>query len=223
MKSAFFVFLAALLGATSTHSEPGYFQRITASVEKSASASDNTKNPGYSAGSASELGAQVSAATAAAKSSYHCDTGQRPMSTPVERFDINDDGTLTDFVSGLTWMRCALGQAWNGSTCVGEAESFSWDDAQRRARGMNSAGGYAARRDWRVPKLPELAGIVERQCDNPRINLQLFPNTPEAIFWSSSSKANDSAYAYALSFGAEGVLILTKEVAGSVRLVRGGD
>ena len=39
------------------------------------------------------------------------------------------DGTVLDTQANLQWMRCALGQTWNGQTCVGEAKQFNWNDA----------------------------------------------------------------------------------------------
>ena len=152
---------------------------------------------------------------------YECDTHARPYSTPIERFDINHDGTLTDIQTGLTWMRCALGQQWNGKTCVGNAESYSGQNAIAQATHINNSGGFAAHTDWRVPRLPELAGLIERQCADPRINLILFPNTPAVNFWSSSPKKGSPALGYALSFGAKGVSTINQNERSLVRLVRG--
>jgi hypothetical protein len=137
------------------------------------------------------------------------------------RFDDNRDGTLTDLDSGLTWMRCALGQHWDGHTCRGQPARYDWQAAQQAARQLNASGGFAGSRDWRLPRLPELAGIVARECRDPRINLQLFPATPPALFWSSSGKPMVAGQAYALGFGQQGAMAVDKGESHSVRLVRG--
>ena len=155
--------------------------------------------------------------------SYQCNTVERPLSTPLDRFDINNDGTLTDFESGLTWMRCALGQQWSGDTCVGRAQSYTWQAAQQQVMALNQHGGYADHADWRMPKLPELASIIERQCAYPRINISLFPNTQPVFFWSANAKPGSESLGYALSFGPEGVSVMNRETLSHVRLVRGRD
>ena len=142
-------------------------------------------------------------------------------STDVQRFDDNHDGTLTDIDSGLTWMRCALGQHWDGNTCLGQPGHYTWQSAQQTVREFNQVGGYVEHKDWRVPKLPELAGIVERHCNNPRINLQLFPATPATYFWAFDTKPKTYDQAYVMHFGTKGVTTLLKSDQALVRLVRG--
>jgi hypothetical protein len=117
-----------------------------------------------------------------------CDTQSYPLSTPTGRFTDNKDGTLTDQQSGLTWMRCSLGQQWNGENCQGEPSAYTWQAAQAAAAQINQTGGFASHSDWRMPHIPELAMIVERQCDSPRINLTLFPNTPANYFWTATGR-----------------------------------
>jgi hypothetical protein len=153
-----------------------------------------------------------------------CDTTSYPMSSPSDRFSDNRDGTVTDKQSGLMWMRCALGQSWTGSTCAGEPKAFTWQSAQGAASALNQAGGYASHSDWRMPHIPELAMIVERQCANPRINLALFPATPASYFWTATGRrgAGMEAEAYLLSFGAEGASHNPKDDLHYARLVRVG-
>ena len=151
-----------------------------------------------------------------------CDTHSYPMSTPTERFTDNGDGTLTDRQSGLTWMRCSLGQKWNGTSCQGEPNAYTWQSAQEAASQLNQSGGYAKHTDWRMPHIPELAMIVERQCDNPRINLTLFPNTPATYFWTATGRRGKGmdAEGYLLSFGPEGAGHMPKDDLHFARLVR---
>lgn len=148
-----------------------------------------------------------------------------PMSSPVKRFIDNGNGTLTDFEPDLTWMRCSLGQTWNGTTCTGTPVTYTWQSAQEAANKLNREGGYANLHDWRVPKIAELASIAERQCFNPRINLALFPATPAAYFWTATMRpgsAMDDPYAFSISFGTEGPRHAGKEEKHYVRLVSGG-
>jgi hypothetical protein len=150
-----------------------------------------------------------------------CDTTEYPLSSPTERFVDNGDGTVTDQVAKLTWVRCSAGQEWSGGTCEGVAAEYSWDEAQQEAAEANLSGVWFFS-DWRLPKIRELAMIAERQCQNPRINLTVFPATPAGVYWSDSSRPGEDAdsVAYGLSFGPEGVLNLSKAERHYVRFVR---
>jgi hypothetical protein len=157
-----------------------------------------------------------------ASANQSCDTKAYPLSAPDERFADNRDGTVTDKESGLMWMRCSLGQDWDGATCTGKPSTYSWKDAQGAAASINQQGGYARHTDWRMPHIPELAMIVERQCADPRINLTLFPTTPASFYWTASGRKNPgpNADGYLLSFGPEGAGHEPKDDLHFARLVR---
>lgn len=150
-----------------------------------------------------------------------CDTSVYPASTPASHFEDHGDGTVTDLQSKLMWMRCSAGQTWSGTDCVGEAVDLDWRAAQAAADEVNRRG-TAFYKDWRVPRIPELATITERQCETPRINLALFPHTPAGFYWTASTRPVKEAAtsAFALSFGADGVRFEDKGEANLVRLVR---
>jgi hypothetical protein len=150
-----------------------------------------------------------------------CDVGTYPLSTPTERFTDNGDGTVTDHGSNLMWMLCAVGQTWTKATCNGAATALTWQGALDAAQAINKRGNLFFN-DWRLPQVPELAGIAERQCKNPRINLTVFPGTPSAAFWTATSRpsATVEAFAFVLGFGADGIKYVSKEETHDVRLVR---
>ena len=152
-----------------------------------------------------------------------CDTSRYPLSSPTALFDDHHDGTVTDSRANLMWLRCPLGQKWLDGRCTGAARLVTWDEALAASKDVNREGAHFFG-DWRLPKIHELATIAERQCKNPRINLTVFPATPAAAFWSSTSRASttpDNA-AFVLSFGPEGVQYEIKEGRHYVRLVRSG-
>jgi hypothetical protein len=140
-------------------------------------------------------------------------------STPAARFDAKGD-VVTDTRTGLTWMRCAVGQRWTGASCTGDAAIMTFSEAQSAADDVN-LDSLAGHDDWRLPKLPELASIVERQCFNPRVNEAVFPGAPSAVFWSSMEKPGVRSDVYALDFGGGAVSVRPKVERGAVRLVRG--
>lgn len=148
-----------------------------------------------------------------------CDTHERAVSTPEANFVINGDGTVTELESGLTWMRCAIGQEWNGRQCLGQGRRLSWADAARIAQTIPMPPDSSSH--WRLPALPELAMIVERQCKHPRINLRLFPDTPADQFWTSTPQRNSDAKVFAMDFDDKGVVAVDEENALFVRLVYG--
>jgi hypothetical protein len=153
-----------------------------------------------------------------------CDTKLYPLSAPTARFSDNGNGTVTDTATHMMWMRCSIGQTWNGSTCAGAAAAMSWQAAMDAADTLNKHGGYAGHADWRVPRIGELAAIAERECSNPRTNITIFPNTAAAFYWTASNrhgKGNENQ-AFMLSFGPEGTGGGVKTETHFARLVRTG-
>ncbi len=114
------------------------------------------------------------------------------------------DGLVKDTKTGLMWMRCSLGQKWDGSTCQGEATRYSWEKAMEAPEQFE----YASYKDWRVPSHDELKSLAQcsggqpnkldkwhSQCDgdyaSPTIVQTAFPQTPGSWFWSSSPETDD--------------------------------
>jgi hypothetical protein len=168
------------------------------------------------------LSAGMACATAL-QAQQTCETGagERSASTPTARFVDNGDGTLTDQASQLMWQRCAAGQSWQqGQGCSGAATRHSLEEARALAERVNGADGFFD--DWRLPSVRELATVTERGCANPRVNLQLFPATPAAGFWTDSARAGGQDQTYVMDFGAGGVTASVPVDRHHVRLVRTG-
>jgi hypothetical protein len=149
-----------------------------------------------------------------------CDTSRFALSTPTQAFEDHGDGTVTDRRSGLQWMRCSVGQVW-GNSCGGTPEALSWQQANDVAANTNQSGVFFYN-DWRLPNIRELATIAERQCANPRINLELFPGTPASPYWTSVLKGVGSyePQAFVIDFGAGGISVAAQQDRRYARFVR---
>ncbi|MFI3157168.1 MAG: DUF1566 domain-containing protein [Methylococcaceae bacterium] len=115
---------------------------------------------------------------------------------PDSRYTTNANGVVIDKKTGLTWMRCALGQIWNNATCTGSGQSYHWQDALQAAENTVFAGFD----DWRLPTQKELQSIIENRCNEPAINLTAFPNATSDRFWSSSFYTGYTGYAWIADF-----------------------
>jgi len=138
-----------------------------------------------------------------------------------QRFHDNGDGTVTDPVTGLVWMRCNVGQSWIGDRCTDPKAWFvmySWKEAVKLPEKITFAG----RNDWRVPSIDELASIVDSRCIDPSIDLLAFPTTPSWYYWSSTPFGDNPEYAWRIDFrtGKENS-DLKSSVSYNIRLVRG--
>ena len=114
---------------------------------------------------------------------------------PDERYQVHDDGTVTDTVTGLMWMQCSLGQD-SEDDCSGSASGYNWEKALGAAEGHV----FATYSDWRLPNIKELSSLAARDRYSPAINSTVFPNTPNSSYWSASPNANGSNYAWLLNF-----------------------
>lgn len=134
-----------------------------------------------------------------------------------------EQGMWKDPATGLIWDRCSLGQSWDGVTCTGEAQTFSWKEAKAAAK-RQTLGGHS---DWRLPTVSELGSIhlcstgielnsnltewdyipsnsnkreinTARFCEagstKPTIDNVLFPRTVESWYWTASRTNNEPWY-----------------------------
>ena len=75
----------------------------------------------------------------------------------------------------MIWKRCL--QGLSGENCSqGTFFKGTWEQALQEAE--NNPG-------WRLPNIKELQSIVEKQCTEPAINIQIFPGNLSAV-WSST-------------------------------------
>ncbi len=93
------------------------------------------------------------------------------------RYQILDNGAVAeDLQTLLIWQRCQVGQTWNGTDCAGNAQNFTFKEA-------NTLGGNG----WRVPSVEELETLLTKAPWNDRfIHPKVFPNTTSYV-WSSST------------------------------------
>ncbi len=140
------------------------------------------------------------------------------LNTPTSDFTPNGDGTATHAKTGLTWMRCSLGQTWSGATCTGNAATHNWKSAMDTAQSTVFAGFS----DWRIPNLKELVTIAELGCHDPSINETVFPATSSTGFWSSTPSSSFSGFVWFVNFNNGGDNAGGKDFTYRIRLVRAG-
>ena len=148
-----------------------------------------------------------------------CPTGIKQTKPDTQYVIIGDSEELVfDTQTALMWMRCSLGQTWNGNSCTGTATSYTWKQALNAA----DTHSFAGFEDWRVPNIKELESLVEPACYSPAINQSVFPNTVSSHYWSSSPNAHHTASAWNVSFSYGNGSSYNKGNNKSVRLVRIG-
>jgi hypothetical protein len=120
----------------------------------------------------------------------------------------NCNGTVSDSVTGLTWQQ---GDAHNST-------SRNWEEALDYCECLTLAG----KSDWRLPNVRELESIVAWDNYSPAIDTDYFPDCRSSSYWSGSTYAYYTDYAWIVHFydGYAGYHLKANHY--YVRCVRGG-
>jgi hypothetical protein len=130
-----------------------------------------------------------------------------------------DDGTYYDTATGLTWMRCMVGQTWANGTCTGAATTHTFD----QATAMTGKVSFAGENDWRVPNIRELLSLVNYTNVSGPFNKTIFPSNGGSGAWSSSrGDAYGSVFNLETSVGMFGLSSIGDTQIRSVFWVRNG-
>ena len=113
-------------------------------------------------------------------------------------------GTVTDNTTGLMW------QKQNDLTLR------TWENAISYCEGL-SLGGFT---DWRLPNVKELSSLVDDSRYNPSID-PLFTSTLSSNYWSSTTCAGLTPYAWYVNFYYGDTNNYSKAYTYYVRCVRG--
>lgn len=97
-------------------------------------------------------------------------------------FEDNNDGTVTDKLTGLVWQKLPY---W---------DSLNWEMALTYADTLSLAG----KKDWRLPNIKELQSINQENILNPSLNTAFFSIPEPQKIWSSTTLPNQTSKAWYL-------------------------
>ena len=102
------------------------------------------------------------------------------VAAPVSRFTDNGDGTVSDALTGLTWLKnagCLTPAVWN--TALSEVNAL--------ASGSCGLTDGSAAGDWRLPNIVEMESLIDASASNPALPAgNPFTGLSNAIYWSST-------------------------------------
>jgi len=157
---------------------------------------------------------------------------QRGVEWPEPRFVDHGDGTITDNLTGLMWLKDAncIATGHPGFDNDGTAfdGSVTWQHAFDFVNGINDGTYYncqAGYTDWRLPDVKELFSLTDYNhtspslpSDHPFVNFSFV----DKRYWTSTTYFSSPEYAIHVGFGSGAVDGTLKTSTNSVWPVRGG-
>ena len=141
---------------------------------------------------------------------------EKGVTWPNPRFTDNGDGTVTDNLTGLMWLKTA--------NCFG---TRTWDQALSDCNGLsNGSCGLtdgSVDGDWRLPNVNELISLVDRGRLIPPLPFgHPFTNVRSDPYWSSTTAADSSFFAWYVDMNLGDVFSVANGNVHYVWPVRGG-
>jgi len=149
-------------------------------------------------------------------------TLQKGAAATGPRFTDNANGTVTDNLTGLIWLRNAR---CNFGDSVTPAFILSWSDAlgvsNRLASGSCGLSDGSKAGDWRLPNVVELESLVDIAQAGPALPVaHPFSGVQPNVYWSSTTHARNTGSAWTVNFDSGLVLDFNKALSYSVWAVR---
>ena len=106
------------------------------------------------------------------------------------------DHLVIDLRHGVEWLRCSVGQTWNGKTCEGQIMPLNHDQIKVAIKQANEQIGDG----WRLPTLEELEGLVCTTCGPPMIDAEVFPATAGEPYWTGEVNGRATRHVFSVNF-----------------------
>ena len=106
------------------------------------------------------------------------------------------DHLIIDLRSGVEWMRCSVGQRWNGASCEGKIIRLNHDDVAKAIVIANEQLGG----NWRLPSRKELEGLVCAACETIKIDSESFPQTVPEPYWTGEVNGFAARHFWSVNF-----------------------
>jgi len=145
---------------------------------------------------------------------------QEKIEWPAPRYTDNGDGTVTDSLTGLMWLKDGgcIKKRWNDSLNI--IVDFN-TSPQRYA-----CSGYSANYDdWRMPNVKELESMINYETSDAAgwLNSAGFTNVKYSSYWSSTTSQKSAAQAWMMNMKKSGKLLQNKKSSYYTWPVRGGN
>lgn len=125
------------------------------------------------------------AACVTAAVAWFCMATSAIAEAPADRYKIDvASSQVTDLRTGLIWQQPI------------STSFYSWDQATTYCRGLRT--GTAA---FRLPTFKELMSLVDPTRSMPAIDVRVFPNTLNELFWTASNRGTSGPAAISFATG----------------------
>jgi serine/threonine protein kinase len=121
------------------------------------------------------------------KKAFGLNDDRKPFHYIKNRFQDNEDGTISDFATGLMWQQS------------GSDDYMEFSQAQTYIRSLNQSR-FTGHSDWRLPTIPELISLLEPEKNNKNRYIDPLFDNKQLWCWSSDRIEGSSGAAWGVYF-----------------------
>ena len=127
---------------------------------------------------------------------------QKGVPWPEQRFTDNDDGTVTDNLTGLIWLQDATCGKWEPAPGV---PTVPWRDAVEAANDLSDGdcglSDGSVRGEWRLPNIRELTSLIDYSNFDPALpSDHPFIDAEGAGYWTSTTDPMGQGFKFRVDF-----------------------